>query len=261
MKTVQKQYKNSTKTVNNLLDVRRGLFEKLWIMTVPLLFLFSTSCSENHVSPHEEGLSVVESRVTSFCDNVNPCGNTQSAIINENYVINGCTITVNYEKWSCSNDVVIKNMSYTFANSSACNSLQQPWNQYFLNGQSLAANEAMNDFYKQLVDMIENNIFANSSAQIVTFINTYCHTLCVMEEKDEEGNFGAINLRQVPCGTSCCVRVTRLVIDPATDKLIKKTDPPIYEGSCDPLPAQFDTGCGEGYTVDRLCDPACERLY
>ena len=29
MKTVQKQYKNSTKTVNYFLDVRRGLFKKL----------------------------------------------------------------------------------------------------------------------------------------------------------------------------------------------------------------------------------------
>ena len=229
-------------------------------MTVPLLFLFSTSCSENHVSPNEEGLSTVESRTTSYCDRL-PCGSQLPVDVTETFVINGCVITVKYKKWVCGG-VTIKNMSYTFANSSACNSIQQTWNQYFLNGQEQEASNAMNEFYKLLVGMIENRILANTtnqSIQTIAFINTYCHTLCVMEEKDEEGNFGAINLRQVPCGTSCCERITEAVFDPISGTWKKKTKV-ISEGSCDPLPSQFETGCGEGYIVDRICDPACSGL-
>ncbi|MBK7697511.1 MAG: hypothetical protein IPJ39_01705 [Saprospiraceae bacterium] len=41
----------------------------------------------------------------------------------------------------------IRDFSYTFTNSPACNTIQQQWSALF-NISSLAANEAMNDFYR-----------------------------------------------------------------------------------------------------------------
>jgi hypothetical protein len=221
-------------------------------MTVPLLFLIPSSCNKQSNIDHETDIGVVETRtVTEFCENRACEDPIIQPIVGEIYVINGCSITVNYTKEICPLSVSIRNMTYSFANSTACNSYRQIWNQYFMNGQSQLANESINQFYKMLSQMIENKILAGLPNGTYTFhfIETFCHTLCAKEIKDGE-NPSFFELTQEKCGKSCCVRSTKYVNG-------TKVTSVIYEGGgCDPIPVD----CHGDIHISTICDPACARL-
>ena len=147
-------------------------------------------------------------------------------------------------------------MTYTFANSSQCNS-SQIWNQYFMNGQTLLANESINQFYKLLSQMVEDKILAglpsNSSVGTLHFIETFCHTLCSKEIKYEDlPSF--FELSQEKCGISCCVRSTTITI--VDGKKVKSTAVLYEGGACNPIPVD----CHGDMHISNICDPACARL-
>lgn len=256
MKTVQKQYKNSTKTSNQNLSTFRSLLRHLYLMAIPLLFLFVTSCNEQYA-----GDKVFENKTTQlrneFCE-LNDCGNpTIIPITGEIYVINGCSISVNYIKEVCANSITIKHMSYTFANSSACNNYRQIWNQQFMNGQTQLANESMNQFFKLLSEMIEDRIRAglpsNSTVSTLHFVETFCHTLCAKEIKfDDLPSY--FELTQEKCGISCCIRSTEIKFIDGEWVEVKSVIS--VGGDCDPILVN----CNGDIHVSAICDPACARL-
>jgi len=221
-------------------------------MTVPLLFLFPTSCNKQSNAIGDQESGELEMRTTEFCEN-HGCGNPIiTNVVGEVYVINGCSIYVNYILEICLHtSISIRNMSYTFANTQACNNYQQIWNQYFLNGQSQLANESINQLYKLLSQMIEDKIL-NSYPNIATlhFIETFCHTLCAKKINDDGENPPFFQLSQQVCGKSCCIRSTKVVNG-------VKTTSVVYEGGgCDPIPVN----CAGDIHISTICDPACARL-
>jgi hypothetical protein len=189
MKTVQKQYKNSTKTVNYFLDVRRGLFEKLWIMTVPLLFLcFNfTSCSptEPEAQPEKDDrklseiISTEEFRLllskslnaevkylevqnrTFVCEpGLAPgCFPTQTVTgYSINY--NGCDIIVSYKTRTCFNgggvlQVDVWDLEITSYDPLSCNTLLTHWANLQSMGQIHQLAKERNEMYTALVKEIE----------------------------------------------------------------------------------------------------------
>jgi len=193
---------------------------------------------------------VNETRVSELCD-LRSCLNPVTTFVTgEIYVINGCSITVSYKIDKCPKTINISNMTYTFANSAACRSIKQTWNQYFLQGQTQLLNENMNILYKQLSEMIENKIFGlNPTVESLHFIETKCHTICATEIKDDE-NPSFFEFRHEVCGTSCCIRTAKIVNG-------HKEAYTFYEGgNCVPV----TVNCNGDIHISEICDPACARL-
>ncbi len=236
------------------------MLRHLYLMAIPLLFLFVSSCNKQSNIDHENDLGVVETRtVAEFCDEaLVPCSNAIiSYIVDEIYVINGCTVYVDYTLLKCPNFTIVRDMSYTFANSAACNNTNQIWNQYYFNGQSQLANESINQFYKLLSEMIEEKIALSSPPTVGNFrfhfVETFCHTLCAKEITDGE-NPSFFLLSQQVCGRSCCIRTTEYIIKDG--KLVKETVAIHVGGDCDPIPVD----CNGDKHLSEICDPACARL-
>ena len=180
----------------------------------------------------------------------------------DTFVVNGCTITVQYVVEKCPTTISVRNFEYTIGNSSACNNVNQVWNQYYLNGQSQLANEALNSFYRDLTLMVQTNIIngldPNDYDPNVPFldfqwIETGCHTSCTEIIYTEDGPvLGGIF--QVECGKGCCARVTKFIFDSNGDPDIISTE---VRGSndCDPIRVDCDFSYDPNY-----CQPACARL-
>ncbi len=178
------------------------------------------------------------------------------------YVVNGCSITVYYTVESCPTIIVVRDFSYTIGTGSACTNLSQVWNQYYLNGQSILANEALNDLYRTLTLLVQNTVFSNLDPNDFTpglsnydfqFIETKCHTMCVDISYDE-GEIILGGITQVQCGKGCCARVTKFVFKSNGDPVPISTE--IREGNqCTPITVRCD------YTYNpEDCQPACSRL-
>ncbi|HMT51622.1 MAG TPA: hypothetical protein PKD16_00095 [Saprospiraceae bacterium] len=253
MKTVQKQYKNSTKTSNRLLFAGRSAIQKLYQMAVPLLFLFVTSCSKPQAAEVEYENQVTETR--ALCDEYSGCASPFISVKTKVFIVNGCEVTATYTVKLCPGvGVTISNMSYTFANSPACNSTKQIWNTYYFAGQSQTANEAINVFYNQITLLIEADVIASlnplNAPPLLQWIETYCHKLCV---KGDGENPEFIELSQVPCGKGCCIRDTKLIVKDGV--VVKGESAIINYGVCVPIPIVCD-----GILAPLSCSPACARI-
>jgi hypothetical protein len=191
---------------------------------------------------------------TDFCD-TNPFGCSEVPVTDE-FMIDGCKVYVSYILVTCPSGTSFKNMTYSFENSTACNTLKNRWNQYYPTGQYQLANEALNAFFKQLSVLIEdkylNSLSSATSAVTLHFVETFCHSICITSKKDEEGNPISFDINQIRCGKSCCVRVTTAV---RVNGRWEKTTVIVTEGSCDPLPINC-----EGLHISSICSPACARL-
>ena len=248
MKTVQKQYKNSTKTVSHLLNVGRGRLKNLWLMAVPLLFLLPSSCNEPQIldAVPLDAETEIRNIIASGCGD-DPCdGNYDDIkVINEDYSINGCSVRVHYRMARCGNSFYVTNIGTTLLNptSPACNK----WNQYFQNGQTVQANEALNAFYNAITMAIESTIVSQFSSAFpiltVNVIETYCHTMCV--SYDGEGNPNVYHER---CGTNCCIRTRQYVNGIPYGA-------PAYAGN--PTCTPISITCNQ---TGLPCQPACARL-
>jgi len=251
MKTVQKQYKNSTETSNNLLAAGKGFLQNFYLMAIPILFLFVTSCGKQEAIDTTISNATIETR--GVCDQFDCLGplNTYT----KDFIINGCVVTATYTVNECLDRTRIYNMSYTFANSATCNSTKQIWNQYYLNGQSLLANEAINVFYNEITLLIEANYISTLTPDkyppLLQWIETKCHTLCAVEVKFEDLP-SYYDLSQVQCGTSCCVRETDLLV--VDGKVVKGPSEIVQLGGCDPVTIKCKGEMLLG------CKAACERL-
>ncbi|MBK8826094.1 MAG: hypothetical protein IPO26_05130 [Saprospiraceae bacterium] len=230
-------------------------------MAIPLLFLFVTSCNEQHVDETIFENQKVEIR-TSDCENLGNGGSDcETEIKTGQYIINGCMVNVSYKLSKCGNDFSIKDFSYTFTNSSACNTIQQQWSALF-NISSLAANNAMNAFYKQLSIMVEDYEFSlldpdefpcPSNNSTWSWIETHCHTLCATKGDGEEGD---LLLNHVVCGYSCCIRSTSFCFE---NGVPKRTDVQINDLSDECEPVEFIACPNDSYDPN-ACQKSCARL-
>lgn len=180
------------------------------------------------------------------------------------YVINGCSITVNYQLVLCSGKVRgIRNFSHTFANSSPCYNSKQAWNQYYLAGQTVQANQALNAFYRMLTLMVQADVVASLNPSDfpngyvdLQWIETKCHTLCVKEVKSEDLP-SYFDISHAVCGEGCCVRETKYKV--VNGVFVQDGNPTLTstDASCDPVPVQC---VKDGVQWSNNCDVACERL-
>ena len=216
-------------------------------MTVPLLFLLPSSCNEPQIldAVPLDAETEIRNIIASGCGD-DPCGGNwdEVKVIEEDFNINGCQVRVRYRRIKCGNSFYITNIGTTLLNPSspACNK----WNQYFQNGQTVQANEALNAFYKAITMAIENslvNSFPGLPLLNVSVIETYCHTMCV--SYDGEGNPNVFHER---CGTNCCIRTTTYANGGPTSQ-------PAYAGN--PLCTPISVSCNQ---TGLPCQPACARL-
>lgn len=242
-----------------LLNFSRKAIKKLFLMVVSSLFLFTISCSKNQSSETEIESKKTAIRSTIACDlgNVNCTDFYRTG----QYVINGCTINVTYTFRKCGTSFEIRDFDYTFNNSAACDAIQQQWSILY-NTSSLAANNAMNAFYKQLSILVENYeigllnpiAFACPSSNYqLTWVETHCHVLCAQKGDGE----GLWKLTQVICGDACCIRLTKFCILP--DGTINRKEvgvTQINSFDCEPVPV----GCTYGNYDPASCQKACARL-
>ncbi len=193
MKTVQKQYKNSTKTVNDLLSSLRENLKNLWFMTVPLSFLFLStnfiSCSSNEhdiknenltqeksqtISPEELRLLLskslnadvqyIETQTRAFdCGPGAASGGcfTDQLVTGQQINYNGCIITVSYKKRICyvgqSVTVDIWDLNITY-DPISCNTLLTHWANLQATGQIHQLANERNEMYTTLVKEREMSI-------------------------------------------------------------------------------------------------------
>ena len=232
-------------------------------MSLALFFLTLYACSdtEYHTNAIQDS-KLTESRNFGGCPQ-SFCNPSTITNVTDVYVINGCSITVNYVLEECPNTVAVRDFSYTIGTGTACTNLSQVWNQYYLYGQSQLANEALNDLYRTLTLLVQNTVFSNLdpgdfASSVVNydfqFIETKCHTMCVDVRDDGEGGVILGGIYQVQCGEGCCARVTQFVFDINGDPVPTSTE--IKEGDeCTPVRVNCD------YTYDpEQCLPACSRL-
>ncbi len=223
-------------------------------MAVPILFLFVTSCGKQEAIDTPMSNATTETR--GVCDQ-SGCLNPTIIIYTKDFTINGCVVTATYTVTICPNRIRISDMSYTFANSAACNSTNQIWNQYYLNGQSLIANEAINVFYNEITLLIETEVISTLPANgtllpLLQWVETKCHTVCVIETKFEDlPSF--FELKQVQCGVGCCIRDTELII--VNGKVEKGESLIVNLGVCDPITVRC-----KGVLLSETCSPACTRI-
>jgi len=223
--------------------------------------MYACTDAEYHTNAIKDA-QLTESRSFNGCPQ-SFCLTPQLDTITDTFFVNGCLISVRYIVEVCPLTVSVRDFEYTIGNSSACNNVNQVWNQYYLNGQSQLANEALNSFYRDLTLMVQANILSNLDPDdfdpsILYFdfqwIETGCHTSCVDISVDPEGTPILGGIFQVKCGDGCCARVTKFSFAPNGDTQIISTE---IRGSddCDPIRVDCD------YTYDpNYCQPACARL-
>ncbi len=231
-------------------------------MSLALLFTTMYACTdaEYHTNVNQDS-KLTENRVFIGCPQ-SFCDFPKRDTITDTFFVNGCQIIVDYILEKCPNIISVRNFEYTIGSGSACNNVNQVWNQYYLNGQSQLANEALNSFYRNLTLMVQTNIFSNldpndfdSSFPILDFqwIETGCYTSCVEISDGPEGPILG-GIYQVKCGNGCCARVTKFSFEPNGDVQIISTT---IRGSDDCDPIRVDCS----YTYDpNYCQPACARL-
>ncbi|MBK9582606.1 MAG: hypothetical protein IPO48_12065 [Saprospiraceae bacterium] len=229
-------------------------------MAIPLLFLFVTSCNEQNVDETLLENQKVEIR-TSDCEDLGQDPTCITIPRTGTYVISGCTVYVSYTLRKCGTSTfTIRDFDYDLANSPACNTIRQQWSTLF-NMSSLDANEAMNDFYRNLSIMVEDYEFSlldpddfpcPSNNATWSWIETYCHTIC---NRKHEGD-GDQYLNQVICGYSCCIRSTSFCFE---NGVPKRTDVQINDLSdeCDPV---MFIACPNGSYNPNVCQKSCARL-
>ena len=223
--------------------------------------MYACTDSEYHTNVIK-GTELTENRVFIGCPQSFCFPPVSRDTIIDTFVVNGCSITVQYVVEKCPTIISVRDFEYTIGNSSACANVNQVWNQYYLNGQSQLANEALNSFYRNLTLMVQANIFSNldpddfdPSISHVDFqwIETGCHTSCVEISDGPEGPILG-GIYQVKCGDGCCARVTQFSFAPNGDVQIISTK---IRGSDDCDPIRVDCS----YTYDpNYCQPACARL-
>lgn len=193
MKTVQKQYKNSTKTVSDFFIGLRENLKFLWLMTVPLFFLFIssnfTSCSSSEhdiknenltqeksqiISPEELRLLLskslnadvqyIETQIRAFnCSPGAASGGcyTDQLVTGQPLSYNGCNVTVSYKKRICfiglSVYVDVWDLNITY-DPISCNTLLTHWANLQATGQIHQLAKERNEMYTTLVKEIEMGI-------------------------------------------------------------------------------------------------------
>ncbi len=232
-------------------------------MAVPLLFIFISSCSnDSSQNDIQEDLNVssrTESLTRDFCD-----FKCYDRIFEREdiFIVEGCSIKVTYTVQYCDGWTAITNLNWRTIFSRNCGWKDLPWwENFYENGFSYEANQAINMLIKELTLMIEDKELTirinnegtnieNGQSQIVHFVETSCHTLCTGEENDP---FNPFFIYHAKCGESCCLRITDVkIIDGdffKTSRIVPSNKP------CDPT--TIENGC---ISPSAICNPACSRL-
>ncbi|MEZ4910941.1 MAG: hypothetical protein R2774_08770 [Saprospiraceae bacterium] len=229
-----------------------------------MLLLFLISCGKQS----EENVPITNdnTEVRNICD-WRSCETPFTMVETRSYIINGCEIIATYSIEICPNSVSVRDMSFVFTSSAACNDQNQVWNQFWTHGQTLQANLAYNDFYRQITLLIQDYIVSNvalpSTTNAFQWIETGCHTLCkhlVYEDGGDKLRSGdgsrnsTFNLYHTICGESCCIRSTEIIWKDGIATLGESTI--INARPCIMKPVN----CPEGYYDSNICLPACARL-
>lgn len=208
---------------------------------------------------------LVESRTDDPCHDTEYCTATTigdrkdfDRIIN----IEGCEVHVKYRVDKCfspeysSSFVIFKDIEIKYKNSMACNNLIP----LFAVGQEEQYNDALNAFFKLVLDQIEedymNSSYPTGSKAVVEYSPSMCFKWCVTLEDDAE--FGELySLSRVKCGASCCKRVTKYVRGYGNVWIKGPTDV-VGEPVCtyDPVPGSC---IKEGFSPD-ICNLSCAGL-
>jgi hypothetical protein len=233
-------------------------------MSLALFFLTLYGCSdtEYHTNAIQDS-KLTESRNLTGCPQTFCFPPISKDTIIDTFVVNGCVITVEYVVEVCPTTVSVRDFVYTIGSGSACDNINQVWNQYYLNGQSILANEALNSFYRKLTLLVQNSVFnnldpADFDPNIVYYdfqwIETKCHTMCVDIRDDGEGGVILGGIYQVECGEGCCARTTQFIFDPQGEVDTISSEIRLIE-DCEPIRVRCD------YTYNpEDCQPACARL-
>ncbi len=231
-------------------------------MAVPLLFIFISSCS-NDASQNDIQEDVnVSYRTNDLTRELCDFDCFDRLIDREDiFIVEGCSIKVTYTVQYCDSWMAITNLNWRTIFSSTCGWKDLPWwENFYDNGFSYTANEAINMLIKELSIMIEDKELAllnlvNGDIQTVHFVETSCHTLCTGEENDpeDEGFFNLFFIYHAKCGESCCLRITEA--EYTNGDYVKTTRIVPSNKPCDPT--TIENGC---INPSVICNPACSRL-
>jgi hypothetical protein len=266
MKTVQKQYKNSTILLLNEF-LRKRLHHFLW-----LILIFTLSCAkESKEVPLDSFLSLqTENRVG--CPDITQLGCPTFTLV-RNFLVDGCP-TVTIVTYSvCINGITFNAPIWVYGQGADCDKLKKKISDAYKTpfiGPDLAL---------QIINSIETSISLQAQDAIIkavanTPLNTFnctstpcnpinktisaqtsdCLRLCAtFDPSGEDG--GIWNLSTVVCGTGCCSRRTPFCIKP--DKSICYGPVTKMElGSCEPT----TNSCPLGSVPGATCSPPCDRL-
>lgn len=174
----------------------------------------------------------------------------------------GCPFQVSFEWRKCSQGVEAQNFTFTFdVTNSRCTTVIDSIGEFWLNNQSLQANTAYNAIYSELLNQTQNwilaqldpNEFPISTPISFQFVETDCHTLCVVIDVDFEQNV-TYEIGHVKCGESCCKRTGDIRYDANGDAYIFNQFV-VGDDNCEPTTINCD-----GSYNSNICTPACDRL-